>query len=156
MRAASLLDIIMIDYPPDSILDDEDDSICYNGGVTELLSDSDSDEWSLSDSDSDDEGEDSDIESSYEYDGEVMESLKKELASLTEKTAYQKLADEKKTAAQWKKAEANQSLGYTGNLERTASRHRNQARQRQVVLPPLSSARLQSAFLELCPYVALS
>ncbi len=124
----SLPDIIVIDYPPDSILidlDDEDDTVCYNGSMTELLSDLDSDsndKWSLSDSDSD-------IESSYEYDGEVMENLKKELAALKEKTAYQKLTNEKKTAAQWKKAEAKRSLGYTGNSERTASRHRNQTHQ---------------------------
>lgn len=134
---SSLMDIITIDCLLNSILidlDDEDDNVCYNGGMTELLSDSDSDsndEWSLWGSDSDDEGADSDTESSYEYDGEVMETLKKELALLAEKTAYQKLTKKKKTAAEWKKVEANWHLGYTGNLERTASRQRNQACKRQ-------------------------
>lgn len=67
----------------------------------------------------------SDEESLVEFDGDEL------VQHLHKPTAYGQLCDNYISKTQWKKAEANRSLGYTGNSTRTRERGRKQARERQ-------------------------
>lgn len=96
-------------------VDSSSESDCgYTGGV-EHWNSSDSDELWQSSSKSEDDWDDADAELE-EYDKEILEGLKAELAELKTPMPFDELSA-KKTKKEWKDIEANQSLGYNGQSE---------------------------------------
>jgi hypothetical protein len=112
--------------------DSEDDAECtkWSGGVNHILS-SDSDSVPF-DTDTDTDT-DSDSEGFEELEGdELLESLQRQGAQeqaerLKRITAYEKL-QWNIGGREWKQAESNRKLGYTGNSARTRRRHEKAAR----------------------------
>jgi hypothetical protein len=66
-----------------------------------------------------------------DFDEEILETLKAELASLAKPGTVFEALGKSTSKKDWKKAEANRSLRYSGNSERTRSRQAKQACERQ-------------------------
>ncbi|KAJ7276724.1 hypothetical protein C8J57DRAFT_1223449 [Mycena rebaudengoi] len=98
----------------------------YEGGVNVDL---ESDDEYIPDSEHDSDFTDSDLS---EFDEEVLEALKADLASLSKPTPFEKLT-QKKTSKEWKELESNRSLGYNGLSVRKGYRDKAKARHRQEV-----------------------
>ena len=109
------------DTCPINISSDSDSDCGYEGGVNFSLSKSDSFDYS-------------DAESLEELEGEELEAnlneLRAELKELPIRTKYDLLM-EPKTVKDWKKAEENRTLGYTGNSKRTQERRAKDLRDRE-------------------------
>jgi hypothetical protein len=105
--------------------DSDDDYDCgYDGGVNTYFSDDEYDPEGDADSDF------MDLELS-DFDEEILETLKAELASLAKPGTVFEALGKSTSKKDWKKAEANRSLRYSGNSERTRSRQAKQACERQ-------------------------
>jgi hypothetical protein len=61
----------------------------------------------------------------------LKENLAEELEILAEPTPYQEVL-KKLTTKEWKKAESNRGLGYSGNSERTKQREGQKARAKAI------------------------
>jgi len=122
--------VIEIDYDSPSEQD------CgYTGGVNYRFSDTEYDsatesEWS--------NGSGSDEDSVVELEGDELDANLHELR----KKAHDKALEEfpkyaqivmKKSAVEWKKAEKNRTLGYTGNSQRTQQRRAKEAQDRATI-----------------------
>ncbi|KAJ7267175.1 hypothetical protein C8J57DRAFT_1228787 [Mycena rebaudengoi] len=105
--------------------DDDDDDCGYDGGVSTFFSDND--EYAP-DGDSDSEFTESDLS---DFDEDILETLKTELASLAKPATVNDALGKSKSKKDWKKAEANRSLGYNGLSIRTIQRHAKDARDRE-------------------------
>ena len=109
----------------------EDDDDCgYMGGVNHSCTDSEYEPSMDSDSDSDDKA--------IELEGEELEKnlaeLRNEVEELKKKTPYEHvLAAGSMSAKQWKKAESQQKLGYTGTSLRTHQWHAKAAWEQEQV-----------------------
>ena len=82
-------------------------------------------------------GDSSDEESLVEFEGEELEQNLQNLSDRyaqvepDKPTVYELICNNSVTKREWKKAEANRSLGYTGNSTRTRERGRQKARELQ-------------------------
>jgi hypothetical protein len=92
-------------------------------------------QWSDNDCDhgTDSEWSDSDGDSLAELEGDELEAnlheLREEVEAITAPSRYTRIAA-KKSAREWKKAEQNRALGYTGNSKRTQQRRAKEAQER--------------------------
>jgi hypothetical protein len=105
--------------------DDDNDDCGYDGGVSTFFSD---DDEYAPDGDSDSEFTESDLS---DFDEDILEALKTELASLAKPATVNDALGKSKSKKDWKKAEANRSLGYNGLSIRTIQRHAKDARDRE-------------------------
>ena len=103
---------------------DPDSDCGYAGGVNC--------DWSDSDSEYDEDY--TDMESLEDMDGDELDDnlqeLKAELEDLFTPTKYDQIMEPKLTT-DWKKAEQNRNLGYSGNSKRTRERRAKEARDRE-------------------------
>lgn len=112
-------------------VDSDSDSDCqYLGGVNFYPSDDDY-------TDSGEESTDTELESLAELEGDELEAnlreLRAELEDLgTIHTKYDHIM-QMKSVTDWKKAERNRTLGYTGNSRRTQLRKAKEAREREAL-----------------------
>lgn len=114
-------------YPHPINVDSDSDSDCeYLGGINFYPSDSDYV------TDSEEESTDSGVESLLELEGDELEANLQELRAEFEDlhTKYEHVMQMKSTE-DWKKAENNRGLGYTGNSRHTQQRKAKDARERE-------------------------
>jgi len=113
--------VLETDTCPIDVSSDSDSDCGYEGGVNCGWSDSDSEDYS-------------DADSLEELEGEELEAnlneLRAELKELVIPTKYDQFM-EPKAAKDWKKAEKNRTLGYTGNSKRTQERRAKEGRDRE-------------------------
>ncbi|KAG1865569.1 hypothetical protein C8R48DRAFT_747672 [Suillus tomentosus] len=138
MPAASNLAVIEIDYDSSSEQD------CgYTGGVNFQFSNTEYDsatesEWS--------NGSESDEDSMVELEGDELDANLHELRKKAHDKAleaFPKYAQivRKKSAVEWKKAEKNRALGYTGNLKRTQQRRAKEAQNQAAIREEAKSSK---------------
>ncbi|KAJ7704620.1 hypothetical protein B0H16DRAFT_1482618 [Mycena metata] len=105
-----------------SISDEDDDYECgYDGGVNVWVSDEEYDP----EDDRDSDFTDSELS---DFDEEMLEALKEELASLAGPGTAFEMLGKTKTKEEWKKVEANRRLGYNGHSERSKFQAAQKAR----------------------------
>jgi hypothetical protein len=107
-----------------------DEECQWTGGVNHILSSDSEFCWTDSDTDSESESDFSELEGQ-----ELIESLhaclEKELEMLGAQTPYEKVSQRTLTSEEWKKAEGNRGLGYTGNSDRSRRRKEQEARKKE-------------------------
>lgn len=107
----------------DETVDYDSSSDCdYDGGINWCL-----DSEGENDGDCSDDWEDSDDESLVEFNEDDLVEIKADIAELKEPSAYDQIM-RTKSSKEWKAAEKNRNLGYTGTSKQTQQRNRKNAR----------------------------
>ena len=119
------IDIVTEEHWDPIYIDSESDTDCdYNGGVN-CWPDSDDE----NDGDCSDNWSDSEEGSLVEFDNDDLGELRAELNDLGVALPNNHIM-ENKSAKDWRKAESNRALGYTGTSKRTQQRREKEARDR--------------------------